>query len=166
MKTKSSKNKRHIGILVQRGFAIHQQLSLLNEEFKSIKDALKAEAPNFAHEHLPLLEKDSEGKQWVLRAKACECRIVFPGPKITAEFDPSESNFLTIRSLAGERFKSLFRKVTVYRPTDKKTFRNQVISLLDPKTAVPLLELCSTPSEPKAVWKAMAADKKRKEAAR
>ena len=103
MKTKSSKNQRHIGKLVQRGFAIHQQLSLLNEEFKSIKDALKTEAPNYVHEHLPLLEKDSEGKQWVIRAKACECRIVFPDPKTTAEFDPGESNFLTIRSLAGER---------------------------------------------------------------
>jgi hypothetical protein len=41
MKNKSSKNQRHIGKLVQRGFAIHQQLSLLNEEFKTIKDALK-----------------------------------------------------------------------------------------------------------------------------
>lgn len=166
MKTKSSKTQKHLGKLVDRGFAIHQQLSILNEEFKGIKDALKAEAPIYAHEHLPLPEKDSEGKQWVLRSKACECRIVFPDPKTTAEFDPSESNFLTIRSLAGERFKTLFRKVTVYRPTDKKTFRTQVNSLLDPKAAAPLLELCSTPSEPKAVWKAMPTDKQCKEATR
>jgi hypothetical protein len=166
MKTKSSKTQRKLSDLVQRGFAIHQQLTLLNEEFKGIKDTLKGEAANYTHEHLPLLEKDSEGKQWVLRATACECRIVFPDPKTIPEFDPGESSFLTIRSLAGDRFKNLFRKVTVYRPSDKKTFRSQVNTLLDPKTAIPLLELCSTPSEPKAVWKAIAEDTKRRKATR
>ena len=120
----------------------------------------------YSHEHLPLLEKDSEGKQWVVRAKGCECRIVFPDPKTISEFDPGESDFLTIRSLAGECFKSLFRKVTVYRPTDKRTFRAQVNSLLDPKAAIPLLALSSTPSEPKAIWKGLPADKQRKEATR
>ena len=166
MKTKSSKTQRNLSELVRRGFAIHQQLTLLNEEFKGIKDTLKGEAANYTHEHLPLLEKDSDGKQWVLRAKACECRIVFPDPKTTPEFDPGESSFLTVRSLAGDRFENLFRKVTVYRPTDKRTFRSQVNTLLDPKAAVLLLELCSTPSEPKAVWKAVAEDKKSKEATR
>ena len=166
MQTKSSKTQRHIPKLVERGFAIHQQLALLNEEFKKIKDQLKGEATVYSHEHLPLLEKDSEGKQWVVRAKSCECRIVFPDPKTITEFDPGESDFLTIRSLAGDCFKSLFRKVTVYRPTDKKTFRAQVNSLLDPKAAVPLLALSSTPSEPKAVWKALPADKRGREATR
>jgi hypothetical protein len=166
MKTKSSKTQKHIPKLVERGFAIHQQLTLLNEEFKKIKERLKDDAILYSHEHLPLLEKDSEGKQWVVRAKSCECRIIFPDAKIKTEFDPSESDFLAIRSLAGDRFKSLFRKVTVYRPTDKKTFRGQVNTLLDANTASPMLELCSTPSEPKAVWKAFPTDKKRKEATR
>ncbi len=75
---------------------------------------MKDEASIYSHEHLPLLEKDSEGKQWIVRGKGCECRIVFPDPKTNAEFDPGESDFLTIRSLAGERFKSLFRKVLGY----------------------------------------------------
>lgn len=166
MKTKSSKTQKHIPKLVERGFAIHQQLSLLNEEFKKIKEQLKSEAIVYSHEHFPLLEKESEGKQWIVRAKGCECRVVFPDPKTNAEFDPGASDFLTIRSLAGERFKSLFRRVTIYRPTDKKTFRAQVNSLLDAKCAAPLLELCSTPSEPKAVWKALPNNKKRKEATR
>ena len=166
MKTKSSKSNKRIPKLVERGFSIYQQLSLLNEEFKNIKDELKTEAAVYSHEHLPLLDKDSEGKQWIVRAKGCECRIVFPEPKTNAEFDPGDSNFLTIRSLAGEKFKSLFRKVTVYRPTDKKTFRTQAGALLESKAAAPLLELCSTPSDPKAVWKALPTDKKTKETKR
>lgn len=79
---------KHIPKLVERGFAIHQQLSLLNEEFKQIKEQLKGEAEIYSHEQLPLLDKESEGKQWVARAKGCECRIVFPDPKTTPDFNP------------------------------------------------------------------------------
>jgi len=154
MKTTTPKSRKHITHLVDRGFAIHQQLILLNEEFKKIKSRLKEEADSHPNEHLPLLEKDSEGKQWIVHGHGCECRIVFPDPKIKSDLDPCTSDFLTIRSLAGDRLKTLFRKVTVYRPMEKKTFRGQVNNLLKPKDAAELLELCSTPSETKAVWKA------------
>ena len=154
MKTKTSNRQSQIPPLVERGFAIHQQLSVLNDEFKKIKERLKHEASTNPAEHIPLLEKDSEGTQWIALGKGCECRIVFPEAKIKPDFDPGESNFLTIRSLMGDHFKSLFRKVTLFRPIDKKTLRSQVNKLLSPKTARELLELCSSPSEPKAVWKA------------
>jgi hypothetical protein len=157
MKTTTLKTRKHITQLVDRGFAIHQQLNLLNDEFKKIKNRLKEEAEARPNEHLPLLEKDSEGTQWIVLGDGCECRIVFPDPKIKSDLDPSNSDFLTIRSLAGDRLKTLFRKVTLYRPMEKKTFRGQVNNLLKPKAATELLELCSTPSEPKAVWKARAA---------
>jgi hypothetical protein len=154
MKTKPSKRQSQITQLVERGFAIHQQLSLLNDEFKKIKDRLKDEAAARPNEHLPLLEKDSEGSQWIVLSDDCECRIVFPDAKTKADFDPCTSDFLTIRSLAGDHFKSLFRKFTLFRPVEKKTFRGQVNNLLKPKAAEQLLEMCSSPSEPKAVWKA------------
>ncbi len=154
MKTKTPKTRKHITHLVDRGFAIHQQLLLLNEEFKKIKDSLKEEADAHPNEHLPLLEKDSEGKQWIILGDGCECRIVFPDAKIKSDLDPCTSDFLTIRSLAGDRLKTLFRKVTVYRPMDRKTFRGQVNNLLKPKDAAQLLDLCSSPTEAKAVWKA------------
>ncbi|HEV3272806.1 MAG TPA: hypothetical protein VGZ93_11550 [Candidatus Methylacidiphilales bacterium] len=154
MKTKTSNSRKPITTLVERGFAIHQQLIILNEEFKQIKERLKTEAESHPREHLPLLEKDSEGKQWIVQAEGCECRIVFPEAKIKTDFDPSESDFLTIRSLAGDHLKSLFRKVTLYRPMEKKTFRDQVNNLLAPRSAGQLLDLCSSQSEPKAVWKA------------
>src|ERR1700743_2346172 len=107
MKNKSQKS---INQLVDRGFALHQQISLLTEEFKAIKTQLKTEAVARRAEHLPLLDKDSEGTQWVVVTKDCECRIVFPDAKVKNEFEPSESDFLTIRSLSGDRFKALFRK--------------------------------------------------------
>lgn len=154
MKTKSPKHQSQIPQLVERGFAIHQQLTLLNEEFKKIKDRLKDEAAARPGEHLPLLDKDSEGTQWIVLADGCECRIVFPDAKVKTDFDPCTSDFLTIRSLAGDHFKSLFRKVTLFRPVEKKTFRGQVNNLLAPKTAGELLELCTSDSEPKAIWKA------------
>lgn len=163
MKTKTSNRQIQIPPLVERGFAIHQQLSVLNDEFKKIKELLKDEAAARPDEHLPLLDKDSEGTQWIALGRGCECRIVFPESKIKADFDPSESEFLTIRSLAGEHFKSLFRKVTLFRPTERKTFRGQVNKLLAPKAARQLLELCSSSSEPKTAWKARPKMKPRRE---
>jgi hypothetical protein len=154
MKTKTSKHQRKIPKLVDRGYTIHQQLSVLNEEFKKIKERLKEEAAARPTEHLPLLENDSDGMQWIVMGKGCECRIVFPDAKINSDFDPGESEFLNIRSLAGDHFKSLFRKVTLFRPMERKTFRGQVTKLLSPKAARQLIELCSSASEPKAVWKA------------
>jgi hypothetical protein len=163
MKTKTSKRQSQIPQLVKRGFAIHQQLSVLNGEFKKIKERLKDEAAARPAEHLPLLENDSEGAQWIALGDGCECRIVFPEAKINTDFDPGESDFLTIRSLAGDHFKSLFRKVTLFRPTERKTFRAQVKKLLARKAAGQMLELCSSPSEPKAVWKARPVTKPRRE---
>jgi hypothetical protein len=166
MKTKTSKSESHIPQLVERGFVIYQQLTTLNAEFKKIKERLKEEAVAHPAEHLPLLEKDSEGKQWIALGDGCECRVVFPDAKIKTEFDPSESDFPAIRLLAADHFKSLFRKVTLYRPVDRRTFRGQVSALLAALPAGQLLELCSTQSEPKAVWKARAATKpSRKKAA-
>ena len=163
MKTKTSTSQIQIPKLVERGFAIHQQLTVLNDEFKKIKERLKDEAVARPAEHLPLLEKGSEGAQWIALGDGCECRIVFPEAKVKADFDPSTSDFLTIRSLAGDHFKSLFRKVTLFRPVEKKAFRGQVNNLLAPNAAGQLLELCSSASEPKAVWKARQVTKVRRE---
>jgi hypothetical protein len=159
MKIKKTKRQDSIPSLVERGFAIHQQLALLNDEFKQIKERLKEEAASRPAEHVPLLEKDSEGSQWIAVGKGCECRIVFPDAKVKTEFDPKESDFPTIRSLAGDHFNSLFRRVMLYRPTDRKTFRSQVNNLLAPKVAANLLELSTSPTEPKTAWKSRIAGK-------
>ncbi len=153
MKTKTTRYKTPVARLVEEGFAIHQKLLILNEEFKEVKQRLKLHAGARPNEYVPLLDKDSEGEQWIALGDGCECRVVFPDAKVKTDFDPGESDFLTIRSLAGDHFKSLFRKVTLYRPTEKKTFRGQVKHLLAPKTAEQLLELCSTESDPKIVFK-------------
>jgi hypothetical protein len=65
VKTKTPKQNNPIPKLVDRGFAIHQQLLALNEEFKQIKDQLKTEAQARPDEHIPLLDKDSNGEQWL-----------------------------------------------------------------------------------------------------
>ena len=154
MKTKTTRHAGPVTRLVERGFAIHQQLTTLNEEFKKIKEQLKFHAAARPNEFVSLLDKESEGAQWIVFGHGCECRVVFAEPKVKSEFDPTEADFLTIRSLAGDHFKNLFRKVMVYRPADKKGFRSKVSGLLTPKAARQLLELCSSESEPKIVWKA------------
>ena len=61
-------------------------------------------------------------------------------PKFSRQLESKRNAVLTLRA-----------RDASYRPMDKKTFRAQVNSLLDPKAAIPLLALSSTPSEPKAV---------------
>jgi ligand-binding sensor domain-containing protein len=151
--------KNPLKSLVERGFAIHQQLLVLNEEFKKIKDHLKAEAETHPNEHVPLLEKDSIGDQWVMTAEGCECRIVFPGPQLKPYLDPLQPPYLTVKDLTGDHFSTLFRKVTTYEARDKKAFRGQVTNLLGPEAAAPVIEACSVPSEPKALWKARPTEK-------
>ena len=154
VKTKTTQLKNPFKSLVDRGYAIHQQLLLLNEEFKKIKDQLKAEAAARPNEHVPLLDKDSMGDQWVLPGDGCECRIVFPGPQLKTELDPLQPPYLTVKSLTGDHFGTLFRKVTSYEARDKKAFRGQVTNLIGPEFAARVIEACSAPSEPKAIWKA------------
>jgi hypothetical protein len=159
MKTKTSEhqNQTHqnqVTTLVERGYTILLDLIVLNEEFNKIKERLKEEAAARPNEHVPLLEKNSEGSQWIAYGAGSECRIVFPDAKLKTDFNPLESDFLAIRSLAGDHFKSLFRKVTLYRPADRKTFRSLVKDRLAAKTATKLLDLCTSASEAKIQWKA------------
>jgi hypothetical protein len=153
-KSKTSQGRTELVRLAERGFALHQQVLVLNEELKQIKDRLKAEAEARPGEHIPLDDKESEGSQWVIVGDGCECRIVFPEARLKSEFDPTKPEFKTIRFLAGDQFDSLFKSVILYRLADKKAFREQVHQLIDSSAASELLDLATIPSEPKALWKA------------
>jgi len=155
MKTQTPLSKNHLIKLVERGFALQNQLLILQAEFTGIKDLLKAEALNRPAEHIRLSDKSSEGDQWIATGKDCECRIVFPAPKIKTDLDPLEPDFKTIKVLTGDHFHSLFHRVVSYEPQDKKTFRDDVSRFLVDSAATQLLDLCTSPSEPKAVWKAL-----------
>jgi hypothetical protein len=161
VKTKTPKSKNPIPSLVKRGFALHQQLLLLNEEFKQIKDRLKAEAAARPGEHIPLVDKESTGEQWIARGDDCECRIVFPAPQLKTDLDPTQPLFLSVKGLAGDHFVSLFRKVTTYEARERKSFRGRVTNLLKPEEAAQLLNLCATPCEPKAFWKSRPTQKEK-----
>ena len=50
---KTTSPKQRIPNLVKKGFDLHQQLTVLNEEFKKIKERLKAEAVARPGEHDP-----------------------------------------------------------------------------------------------------------------
>jgi hypothetical protein len=156
MKKQITQPESNLTQLVERGYAIHQQLNLLNEEFKQIKDRLKAEGLARPGEHVPLADNESEGDQWIVQASRCECRIIFPGPRLKSEFDPTLRGFATMKNLAGDHYDKLFREVTSVQIIDRDRFRAYAQSLLPTGACTRLFELCSTPSEPKAVWKGRA----------
>ena len=155
MKTNTPLTKNQLAKLVERGFALQNHLVILHAEFGGIKDQLKAEALTRPGEHIPLSDKRSEGDQWIAKGKDCDCHIVFPSPKIKTCLDPLEPDFKTIKTLTDGHFHSLFHRVVSYEPQDKKTFRDDVSRLLAESAATQLLDLCTSPSEPKAVWKVL-----------
>jgi hypothetical protein len=110
MKKQITQPESNLTQLVERGYAIHQQLNLLNEEFKQIKDRLKAEGVARPGEHVPL----------------------------------------------ADHYDKLFREVTTVQIIDRDRFRAYAQSLLPTGVCTRLFELCSTPSEPKALWKGRA----------
>lgn len=156
MKKQISQPESNLTQLVERGYAIHQQINLLNEEFKQIKDRLKTEGLARPGEHVPLADNESEGDQWIVQASRCECRIIFPGPRLKSDFDPSSRGFATVKKLAGKHYDQLFREITSVVISDRDRFRAYAKSLLPAETCVRLFDLCSTPSEPKALWKGRA----------
>jgi hypothetical protein len=162
MKTKTSLTKNHIQKLVERGYALQNQLLILGAEFAGIKDQLKAEALIRPGEHTPLSDKSSEGDQWIAKGTDCECRILFPSPRIRTDLDLLHPEFKTVKTLTGDHFHALFHRVLSYEPANKKTFRDDVSRLLVESAATQVLNLCTSPSEPKAVWKACPAPKKGK----
>jgi hypothetical protein len=148
MNSKTSQNKKDIQNLVQRGYALHCQFTRLGMELAAIKDQLKIKAAARPTERIPLSDTRNEGEQWIAKGPDCECRIVFPAPNIKTGFDPLEPDFKKIKQLAGEHFHSLFERVVSYQPVDKKTFCDDVSTLLVNSDAAQLLRLCTSPSEP------------------
>jgi hypothetical protein len=163
MKTKNSltiqRNNSAIQKLVERGYALHLEIAARSEELEDIKDLLKSEAQARPHEHVPLAS-GSEGEQWIASTRQAECRIVFPAPRLVSLLDPKESGFETIKTLCGDHFDALFRKLTLFRIADKEHFRNQVKGKLSSAEATRLLDLCSSPVEPRATWKERTTPKK------
>jgi hypothetical protein len=153
MTTKQSERQNQITRLVERGYETLVELHLLDRQFNFIEKQLKEVAIEQRAERLPMPELDGEGTQLVALGAGCQCRIAFPADIIKTQFDPQRGDFASIRLLAGEHFKSLFHKITLYQPTNPKTFRKQVTKLLAPRDAAQLLELSTSAVEPQTFWK-------------
>ena len=61
-----------------------------------------------------------------------------------------------MKKLAGNHYDQLFREITSVVISDRDRFRAYARSLLPAESCDRLFDLCSTPSEPKALWKARA----------
>jgi hypothetical protein len=148
MKRKISRPKHYIPKLVKYGFDLQTRLLVLHTMLAGVEKELKTEASARPAEHISLQEKEGEGTKWIAPGDGCECHVFFPDDKLKWGLDPERSNYLTMRSLAGDHFKSLFREVTLYRPADPETFRDRLRNLLTPEAAAELLDLCVGEFEP------------------
>jgi len=138
MKKQITQPEINLTQLVERGYAIYQQLNLLNEEFKQIKDRLKAEGLARPGEHVPLADSESDGDQWIVQASRCECRIIFPGPRLKSEFDPTLRGFATMKNLAGDHFRprhpGFGNSSSAQTPRQSATQRRALLRLARPRT--------------------------------
>ena len=157
----SSKPSSNVCKLVNRGYALHLQIAKLTEEFKTVKEQLKLEALDHPLDRVPLVRSVADGEAWVGRGEGCECRIVFPAPRLLSVLDETHVNFAAIRSITRGHFPALFQKLIVYELIDRTHFRDNVAKKFGELQSNQLLSLCSVPSEPKATWKNTLSDEKK-----
>jgi hypothetical protein len=157
----SSKPSSNVCKLVNRGYALHLQIAKLTEEFKTIKEQLKLEALDHPLDRVPLVHTAADGEAWIGKGEGCECRIIFPAPRLLNVVDETHANYAAIRSITRKHFPELFQKLTIYELIDRTHFRENVAKKFGDLQSNQLLSLCSVPSEPKATWKNSLTDEKK-----
>ncbi len=149
----STKQIELIRKLVDRGYQLHLQVAALSDELKDIKDKLKAEALAYPKERTQLADPSSEGTQWIAPGTEAGCHIVFPAPRLVQEIAATHRDLATLRNLTQDKFRVLFRETVAYQPNEKSRFRQLIAETLEPGIAGQVLELCTTPSDPRTLWK-------------
>lgn len=153
-------NEQELVKLINEGWHLHLKIKQLKTRFDEIKNLLRSEAGDRTAEHIALQTKRSHGRQWIMTGSACECRVVFPEPKLIGTVDPSSAEFAPLLKATGDHFDTLFKTVSLIAPRDKDNFKEAVRQVLPTKRAKQLLQLCTSQAEPRVGWKAKAKSRK------
>ena len=131
--------------LVDRAFALHRDIAAKNEELRKCKTLLVLEA-QLNSEHLE--ENESGGSRWMAHGTdGAKARVNFPAPGIIAEFEAGSDKAESISALAGDKFRRLFKSLTIFQPVSE--FRERVEVLLSRRSAQELIRLCEVEITPR-----------------
>ncbi len=134
-------------VLAEAG-ALHSEISKKGERLKELKTIIAAHAQARIDALVVEPGKERPKSVW-LQAEGCKVKVAFPSPSL--EKVPEGSLEEQARTASGEHFKTLFEKVTLYKPV--KGFRELAAALLK-KKAWQLLGLVEKPKGPEFEFEA------------
>ncbi len=147
----SSCDHLHDHLLVERGYALHLEITKLTEELQFIQKQLGKRAAACPLSWRPLAF-DQGGKEWVALGRGCEFHLLRPTPPLKSQIEATARQFSKIRELSAGAFSSLFRKITAIQIRHPETFRDQIATLFPQDKADRLIGLCSTHRKNEIIW--------------
>lgn len=129
---------------IERGIQIREEMARLSAELKQIESRL--EAAGLAGEHIPLQDKDREGKQFLARSSDKIVPIRFESDLIAGSFAPESLMHKAVLSALGEahadKLVRFFKDTRTFErvPKDGKQFRKIAREILDGHTFARLIQ--------------------------
>lgn len=108
---------------IARGKEIKQTIATLEAELKAIEKRLQEAAEK--GEHVPLQDKDREGRQCLLRSPRLVLPVRFTADSIVGSFPVNGPMHLEIAAIVGDKMPHFFKEAHVFNrvPKDGQKFR-------------------------------------------
>ncbi len=138
-------NEEEIKNLVDNAITLHREIATKTEQLKSLKATLVLQA----HEHPnELAFTETGGKRWTAKGSdGSIARVNFPAPALVSEMEAANDKAKHAQVIAGDNFRQLFSTVKIYQLVED--FRTVARTLLTPRKAAALIELCEAESSPR-----------------
>lgn len=129
---------------IARGIEIKRQIGELVAELKGIEDRL--EAAGLIGPHVPLEEKEREGKQYLATGSGKILPIRFESDQIVASFKPDSPTHTQIATILGDKLPKFFKDTREFKrvPKDGNAFRKLGRKLLEPEAFADLINACTS----------------------
>lgn len=128
---------------IARGIFIRAEIAKLKAELTAIEKRL--EAAGLAGEHIPLQDKEREGKQYLARGSDRIVPVRFESDQLITSFKPDSPLHKTIAAILGNKLSNFFKDTRVFQRVQKEDankFRKIAREALDPDDYAKLINAC------------------------
>jgi len=130
---------------IARGIEIRKQIAKLEDELKAIETRLEEDALKYPFDHVPLQDKDREGKQYLAEGSDKIIPVIFESDLIAGSFLPESNMHRQVVAVLGEQYSGqlprLFKDTRAFMRVTKdgKAFRKLAREILDNDTFARLI---------------------------
>jgi hypothetical protein len=136
-------NAQQIVTDIARGIFIRNEIAKLKAELTAIEKRL--EAAGLAGDHIPLQDKEREGKQYLALGEDRIIPVRFESDQLISSFKPDSTLHKTIAAILGNKLSKFFKDTRVFQRVQKEDankFRKLAREVLDPDDYAKLINAC------------------------